>query len=80
MSWPCEGRGVPADFGEPWRDPVVPNRLREEALRELLIRVDVDGPRVVAIHPQPNEDAWLLGYAGLKADVGMVGARGIAPS
>jgi hypothetical protein len=57
----------------------VPDRLREEALREIFAGVDVDGPRVVAVHPQPNENAWLLGYHAVRKDVGMVGARGFEP-
>lgn len=28
-------------------------------------RVDVESPQVLAVHPQPNENAWLLGYATL---------------
>jgi hypothetical protein len=59
------------------RYPAVPDSLREEAVRELFTRIDVDGPTVVAVHPQPNENAWLLGmHAQRKTkDVGMVGAR-----
>lgn len=48
--------------------------------------LDVKGPEIVAIHPAPNENAWLLGQAALREKsllsqqhVGMVGARGIAP-
>jgi hypothetical protein len=39
----------------------VPDCHREEALREIFERLDVDGPEIVAAHPQPNENAWLLG-------------------
>jgi hypothetical protein len=67
------------DFGRLWRDGAVSDRLREEALREMVARVDIDGPNVVAVHPQPNENAWLLGYAAIKGHVGMVGARGLEP-
>jgi hypothetical protein len=27
----------------------------------VLGQVDVDGPEIVAVHPAPLEDAWLLG-------------------
>ncbi len=74
-------RTLLADFGTLWRDPAVPDQLREEALREIVIRVDVEGPRVTAVHPQPNENAWLLGQAAMRWEhVGMVGARGLKPS
>ncbi len=43
-------------------------------------------PLVVALYPQPNENAWLLGYAAMQdgslteqRHMGMVGARGLAP-
>ena len=55
-------RRLLGSFGTLWRDPAVPDRLREEALTEIFARVDVDGSRVVAVHPQENENAWLLGY------------------
>jgi hypothetical protein len=34
------------------------------------------------VHPQPNENAWLLGLAALRQEqhVGMVGARGLEPT
>jgi hypothetical protein len=34
------------------------------------------------VHPQPNENAWLLGLAALRQEqhVGLVGARGVAPT
>jgi hypothetical protein len=44
----------------------VPDRLREEALREIFARFDVDGPGIVAAHPQPNENAWLLGLVAMR--------------
>ena len=66
-------------FSTLWRDPAIPDRLREEALLELFTRVDVEGPQVVAVHSQPNENAWLLGYATLHRHVGVVGARGFEP-
>ncbi len=76
-----KARSLLADFSTLWRNPAVPDRLREEALHEIFARFDVQGSEVVAAHPQPNENAWLLGYAEMRRrrDVGMVGARGIAP-
>ena len=58
------------------RDDVV-----DEALDEIFARVDVQGSELLAVHPQPNENAWLLGLAGLRQEhlVGMVGARGVKP-
>ena len=80
-------RDVLAEFGTLWRDSDVPDRLREEAVHELFVRFDVEGPQLVATHPQPDENAWLLGQALLKAgllpmqqDVGLVGARGDRPT
>ena len=65
----------------------MPDRLREEAIREIFERFDVDGPEIVAAHPQPNENAWLLGLVAIREErlqmqrvMGVVGARGIAPS
>jgi hypothetical protein len=76
-----------SEFGTLWRSPVVPDRLREEALREIFGRFDVDGPEIVAAYPQPNENAWLLGLVGARDQrlltqrvMGLVGARGLAPS
>jgi hypothetical protein len=69
-----------ADFGSLWRHPTVPDRLREEALLEMFSRVEVDGAQVVAVYPQENENAWLLGYHSLRKDVGLVGAKGFEPS
>lgn len=43
--------GLLGTFGTLWRDPAVPDRLREEALLEIFARVEVQGPRVVAVHP-----------------------------
>jgi hypothetical protein len=62
----------------------VPDRLREEALHEILARLDVRGSEIAA-HPAANENAWLLGQATLREvsmleDVEMVGARGVKPS
>jgi hypothetical protein len=52
----------------------------------MFARFDVDGPNLVAIHPAPNENAWLLGQALMNAGLlptqlvmGMVGARGVEP-
>ncbi len=76
-----------ADFGALWRNPNVPDGLREEALREIFERFDIAGQEVVAAHPRPNENAWLLGYAAMRdgslttqQEVGLVGARGLAPT
>lgn len=54
-------RRMLSEFGTLWRNPAVPDQLREEALRGIFERVDVDGPEIVAAHSQPNENAWLLG-------------------
>ena len=72
-------RKLLAEFGTLWRDPAVPDRLREEALLEIFTRVDVDGAQVVAVHPRENQNAWLLGYHARKG-TGVVGARGVEPS
>ena len=73
-------------FGALWADPDVPDRLREEAVADMFTRFDVDGSNLVAIHPAPNENAWLLGQAAMRdeslatqEDVGLVGARGVGP-
>ncbi len=75
-----------SDFGTLWRNPAVPDRLREETIREIFERFDVDGPEIVAAHPQPNENAWLLGLVAVRQDqlrsqpvMGLVGARGFEP-
>ena len=75
-----------SEFGTLWRNHAVPDRLREEALREIFGRLDVDGPEIVAAYPKPNENAWLLGLAGAREQrlltqgvMGLVGARGLAP-
>ena len=64
----------------------MPDQLREEALREILSQLDVDGVEIVAVHPAPNENAWLLGLVAVREQrltvqrqVGMVGARGFEP-
>ena len=74
-------------FGDLWADPAVPGELRQESAHELVERIEVSGPDVVALHPQPNENAWLLGYAAMQdgsllgqRQMGMVGARGVGPS
>ena len=74
------------DFGTLWRNPAVSPRLREEALLEIVERIDIDGPEIIAVHPRENEHAWLLGAASLRTEqlhvqqcVGVVGARGVAP-
>lgn len=75
-----------SEFGTLWRNPAVPDRLREEALREIFSRFDVDGAQIIAVHPQPNENAWLLGLVAAREQrllpqrvMGLVGARGLAP-
>lgn len=72
-------RKLLAGFETLWRDPAVPDRLREEALLEIFTRVEVDGSQVVAVYPKENENAWLLGYHAVRADVGLVGAKGFDP-
>ncbi len=52
-----------------WRNPAVPDRLREGALREIFGRFDINGPEIVAAYPQTNENAWLLGLVGARAAV-----------
>jgi hypothetical protein len=61
--------------------------LTEQAVHEVFVRFDVEGPRLVAAHPQPNENAWLLGQALMNAGLlpmqqvmGLVGARGVNPT
>ena len=83
----ARARHALSDFGTLWRNPAVPDRLREEAIREIFERFDVDGPEIVAAHPQPNENAWLLGLVAMRQErlrtqrvMELVGARGIAPS
>jgi hypothetical protein len=73
-----------SEFGTLWRNPAVPDHLREEAIREIFERFDVDGPEIVAAHPQPNKNAWLLGLVAVKDErlhmqrvMGLVGARGL---
>jgi DNA invertase Pin-like site-specific DNA recombinase len=76
-----------SEFGTLWRNPAVPDRLREEAIRETFARFDVEGPTIVAAYPQANENAWLLGLVAarqgrlqMQQDVGLVGARGVKPT
>ena len=45
----------------------------------------MQGPDGVALHPQENENAWLLGYTAMRdgslttqQQMGMVGVRGVA--
>jgi len=75
-----------SEFGTLWRNPAVPDRLREEALREIFERFDIDGAEIIAVHPQPNENAWLLGLVTAREQrllpqrvMGLVGARGDTP-
>ena len=70
-----------------WRDTAVPDKLREEAVAEIIERHDVRGREIVGVHPRPSENAWLLGQAmvrsgslGHEPEVGMVGARGVEAS
>lgn len=52
--------------------------LREGAATEMFERLDVSGSELVAVHPRPNENAWLLGYA-YREKLELVGARGDKP-
>ena len=79
----ARARRALSEFGTLWRNPAVPDRLREEAIREIFERFDVDGPEIVAAHPQPNENAWLLGLVAVRQErlrtqrvMELVGARG----
>ena len=69
-------RDVLADFGSLWRDVAVPDALREGAATEIFERLDVRGSELAAVHPRPNENAWLLGYA-YREKLELVGARGL---
>ena len=71
-------RDVLANFGSLWRDVAVPDVLREGAVTEIFERLDVRGSELVAVHPRPNENAWLLGYA-YREKLELVGARGFEP-
>jgi hypothetical protein len=79
-------RHVLSEFATLWRNPAVPDRLREEALREIFARFDVDGAEIVDVRPQPNEDSWLLGLVAARDQrlptqrvMGLVGAKGFEP-
>jgi site-specific DNA recombinase len=69
-------RDTLADFGSLWRDVAVPDVLREGAATEIFERLDVRGSELVAVHPRPNENAWLLGWAN-REKLELVGARGL---
>jgi DNA invertase Pin-like site-specific DNA recombinase len=71
-------RDVLADFGSLWRDVAVPDMLREGAATEIFERLDVRASELVAVHPRPNENAWLLGWAN-REKLELVGARGLGP-
>ena len=74
-----EARGYLETFGTLWRDPAVPDVLREEAAREIFERLDLWGSQLVAVYPRA-EHAWLLGMAAKKReDLVLVGARGFEP-
>jgi len=73
-----KARDALAKFGTIWRDPKVPDRLREQAVHELFVRFDVEGGTLVAAHPQPNENAWLIGQALMNAGLWAGHARTIA--
>ena len=82
----ARARHALSEFGTLWRNPAVPDRLREEAIREIFERFDVDGPEIVTAHPQPNENAWLLGLVAVRQErlrtqrvMELVGARGFEP-
>jgi DNA invertase Pin-like site-specific DNA recombinase len=67
-------------FGALWRDPAVPDELREEAAREVFERLDLFGGRLVAVYPRA-EHAWLLRMAAKKSrELVLVGAKGFEPS
>lgn len=68
-------RDVLADFGTLWHDVAVPDVLREGAATEILERLDVRGSELVAVHPRPDENAWLLGYA-YRGGTGTAGTGG----
>jgi hypothetical protein len=73
---------VPARVADALRPAAQSRRLDPTWLHEIFAKFDVRGPTLVAAHPQPNENAWLLGYAAMRQgkDVGMVGPRGVAPT
>jgi hypothetical protein len=55
--------------------------------REIFARFDVDGAEIVGVHPQANENAWLLGLVAARKQrfhpqrvMGLVGARGLDPT
>jgi DNA invertase Pin-like site-specific DNA recombinase len=74
-----QARGYLEAFGALWRDPDVPDELREEAAREIFERLDLWGPKVVAVYPRA-EHAWMLGMAARKSEgLVLVGARGFEP-
>ncbi len=62
----ARARRALSDFGTLWRNPAVPDGLREEGIQEVFQRFDVDGPVIVAAHPQQNENAWLLGLVAVR--------------
>jgi len=43
-----KARKRPSAFGTLWRNPAVPDRLREEALNEIFARFDVQGALLAA--------------------------------
>jgi hypothetical protein len=69
-------RDVLADFGSLWRDVAVPDVLREGAATEIFERLEVRGSELVAVHPRPNENAWLFGWVH-REKLELVGARGL---
>ena len=46
-----KARRLLADFSTLWRNPAMPDRLREDALPEIFARFDVRGSEVIAAHP-----------------------------
>ena len=75
----CGGLGTSSPTSaRSWRDIAVPDVLREGAATEIFERLDVRGSELVAVHPRPNENAWLLGYA-YREKLELVGARGFEP-
>ncbi len=87
MSCACDGPAPPSPTSAlSGAIPTCPIGCAKRPSTRLFARFDVEGPKLVAAHPQPNENAWLLGQALLKAGLlpmqqvmGMVGARGFEP-
>ena len=72
---------VPVGVRKLWGNPAIPDLPCQNTLHEIFARVDVGGFQLLAVHPQPNENAWFLGRAALRQEQhpGLVGARGVGP-